>query len=47
MQREQEQRQLLFLAYWSAIYNGIRPAFKDGSNPIPESFTPGQQKRQM
>jgi glyceraldehyde-3-phosphate dehydrogenase (ferredoxin) len=32
--------------YWNAIYSGIRSAFKDGPDAIPDSFTPGQQKKQ-
>jgi hypothetical protein len=32
-------------AYWNAIYNGIRSAFRDGPDAIPDSFTPGQQKK--
>ena len=34
-------------AYWSAIYHGIRSAFRDGADAIPDSFTPGQQKKQV
>jgi glyceraldehyde-3-phosphate dehydrogenase (ferredoxin) len=32
--------------YWKEIYKGIRSAFKDGPDAIPDSFTPGQQKKQ-
>ena len=32
-------------AYWDAIYNGIKSAFKDGPNAIPDNPTPGQQKK--
>jgi glyceraldehyde-3-phosphate dehydrogenase (ferredoxin) len=31
--------------YWKAMYDGIRSAFKDGPDAIPDSFTPGQQKK--
>lgn len=31
--------------YWQAVHNGIRSAFKDGADAIPDSFTPGQQKK--
>jgi glyceraldehyde-3-phosphate dehydrogenase (ferredoxin) len=30
-------------AYWKAVRDGIRAAFKDGPELIPDSFTPGQQ----
>jgi glyceraldehyde-3-phosphate dehydrogenase (ferredoxin) len=30
-------------AYWKAVRDGIRAAFKDGAGLIPDSFTPGQQ----
>ena len=29
--------------YWKAVRDGIRAAFKDGPDAIPDSFTPGQQ----
>ncbi|HSL42745.1 MAG TPA: aldehyde ferredoxin oxidoreductase C-terminal domain-containing protein [Anaerolineales bacterium] len=32
--------------YWNAIYKGIRSAFNEGPDAIPDSFTPGQQKKQ-
>jgi hypothetical protein len=34
-------------AYWKAIYNGIKSAFKDGAGAIPDVLTPGQQKKQQ
>jgi glyceraldehyde-3-phosphate dehydrogenase (ferredoxin) len=34
-------------AYWEAVYNGIRSAFEDGPDAIPDNFTPGQQKKQQ
>jgi glyceraldehyde-3-phosphate dehydrogenase (ferredoxin) len=33
--------------YWTAVYNGIRSAFRDGPDAIPDSFTPGQQKKTL
>jgi hypothetical protein len=33
--------------YWKAVYNGIRQAFKDGPDSIPDTLTPGQQKKQQ
>jgi len=30
-------------AYWKAVREGIRDAFKDGADAIPDSFTPAQQ----
>jgi hypothetical protein len=33
--------------YWNAIYSGIRSAFKDGPDLIPDNFTPGQQKKNL
>ena len=34
-------------AYWEAVYNGIRSAFENGPDAIPDNFTPGQQKKQQ
>jgi len=45
--RFREDKQTAVKAYWNAIYSGIRAAFKDGPDAIPDSFTPGQQKRQQ
>jgi glyceraldehyde-3-phosphate dehydrogenase (ferredoxin) len=43
--RFHEDKQAAVKAYWRGIYNGIRSAFKDGPDAIPDSFTPGQQKK--
>jgi hypothetical protein len=32
--------------YWKAIHDGIRSAFQGGPDLVPDSFTPGQQKKQ-
>ena len=34
-------------AYWKAVYNGIKSAFKDGADAIPDTLTPGQQKKKL
>jgi glyceraldehyde-3-phosphate dehydrogenase (ferredoxin) len=33
--------------YWNAMHSGIRSAFHAGADAIPDSFTPGQQKKQQ
>jgi glyceraldehyde-3-phosphate dehydrogenase (ferredoxin) len=43
--RFREDKQATARAYWKAVYNGIRAAFKDGPDAVPDSFTPGQQKK--
>jgi glyceraldehyde-3-phosphate dehydrogenase (ferredoxin) len=43
--RFRDDKQSAAKAYWKAVYNGIRSAFKDGPGAVPDSFTPGQQKR--
>ena len=45
--RFREDKKSAVKAYWNAIYAGIRSAFKDGPDAIPDSFTPGQQKKQV
>jgi len=47
LQRFREDKKAAAKAYWNAIYGGIRSAFNDGPDAIPDSFTPGQQKEQM
>ncbi len=44
--RFREDKHTAVKAYWNAVYNGIKSAFKDGPDAIPDNFTPGQQKRQ-
>ncbi|HEX2990703.1 MAG TPA: aldehyde ferredoxin oxidoreductase N-terminal domain-containing protein [Anaerolineales bacterium] len=34
-------------AYWQAVFDGIRSAFRAGPQAIPDSPTPGQQKQQQ
>jgi hypothetical protein len=41
--RFREDKQAAAKDYWKAVYNGIRAAFNDGPEAIPDSFTPGQQ----
>jgi glyceraldehyde-3-phosphate dehydrogenase (ferredoxin) len=43
--RFREDKRTTVREYWKAIYNGIRAAFRDGPEAIPDSFTPGQQKQ--
>jgi glyceraldehyde-3-phosphate dehydrogenase (ferredoxin) len=43
--RFREDKKTAVRDYWNAIYNGIRSAFRAGPDAIPDSFTPGQQKR--
>jgi glyceraldehyde-3-phosphate dehydrogenase (ferredoxin) len=45
--RFREDKQAAVKAYWNAIYGGIRSAFQDGPDAIPDSFTPGQQKKNL
>jgi hypothetical protein len=45
--RFREDKKAATKAYWSAIADGVRSAFRDGPQAIPDSFTPGQQKKQM
>jgi hypothetical protein len=47
LNRFREDKPTAVKAYWTAIYNGIRSAFTDGPDAIPDSFTPGQQKKQV
>jgi hypothetical protein len=44
LRRFREDKKAAARDYWSAVYDGIRSAFKDGPDAIPENFTPGQQK---
>jgi glyceraldehyde-3-phosphate dehydrogenase (ferredoxin) len=46
LNRFREDKQAAAKAYWKEIRTGIRSAFQDGADAIPDSFTPGQQKRQ-
>ena len=46
LKRFRTDKQAAAKAYWKAIYNGIRSAFQDGPQAIPDSFTPGQQRKQ-
>ncbi len=41
--RFRENKQAAAKAYWTAVRDGIRAAFKDGADAIPDSYTPGQQ----
>ena len=43
--RFREDKRTAVRDYWNAIYSGIRSAFKDGSDAIPDILTPGQQKK--
>lgn len=45
--RFREDKHAAARAYWNAVLDGIRSAFRDGPDAIPESFTPGQQKMQQ
>ena len=45
--RFREDKNAAAKAYWEAIYNGIRSAFEDGPDAIPDNFTPGQQKQRQ
>lgn len=45
--RFREDKKAATKAYWNAIYDGIRSAFRDGPDAIPDSFTPGQQRKQL
>ena len=45
--RFREDKNAATKAYWEAVYNGIRSAFEDGPDAIPDNFTPQQQKRQQ
>jgi glyceraldehyde-3-phosphate dehydrogenase (ferredoxin) len=47
LNRFREDKPAAVKAYWKAIYDGIRSAFTDGPDAIPDSFTPGQQKKQV
>ena len=47
LERFREDKKVAVKAYWNAIYGGIHSAFKDGPDAIPDSFTPGQQKKQQ
>jgi glyceraldehyde-3-phosphate dehydrogenase (ferredoxin) len=40
-----EDKQAAAKAYWKGVRNGIRSAFQDGPDAIPDSFTPGQQQK--
>jgi glyceraldehyde-3-phosphate dehydrogenase (ferredoxin) len=44
LNRFREDKQAAANGYWKAVSNGIRSAFHDGPDAIPDSFTPGQQK---
>jgi len=46
LERFREDKGAAIQAYWEAVYNGIRSAFEDGPDGIPENFTPGQQRKQ-
>jgi len=41
--RFRENKQAAAKAYWTVVRDGIRAAFKDGADAIPDSYTPGQQ----
>ena len=45
LNRFREDKHVAAKAYWKAVYHGIRSAFYDGPDAIPDSFTPGQQKK--
>jgi glyceraldehyde-3-phosphate dehydrogenase (ferredoxin) len=47
LNRFREDKQAAAKAYWKAVHNGIRSAFHDGPDAIPDSFTPGQQKNRQ
>jgi glyceraldehyde-3-phosphate dehydrogenase (ferredoxin) len=47
LRRFREDKKTAARDYWDAINSGIRSAFKDGPDAIPDSFTPGQQKKQV
>jgi glyceraldehyde-3-phosphate dehydrogenase (ferredoxin) len=47
LRRFREDKKAAVKAYWNEVYNGIRTAFQDGPDAIPDSFTPGQQKKQL
>jgi glyceraldehyde-3-phosphate dehydrogenase (ferredoxin) len=47
LRRFREDKAAATKAYWNGIYSGIRSAFKDGPDAIPDSFTPGQQKKSL
>ncbi len=44
--RFREDKHSAVRAYWDAVYTGIKSAFKEGPDAIPDNPTPGQQKRQ-
>jgi glyceraldehyde-3-phosphate dehydrogenase (ferredoxin) len=43
--RFREDKRTAVKDYWNAIYDGIRSAFQDGADAIPDVLTPGQQKK--
>ncbi len=45
--RFREGKQTAGRDYWNAVYSGIRSAFDDGPDAIPENPTPGQQGKRM
>jgi glyceraldehyde-3-phosphate dehydrogenase (ferredoxin) len=47
LKRFHEDRHGAAKAYWQAVFDGIRSAFRAGPQAIPDSPTPGQQKQQQ
>ena len=47
LRRFREDKRSAAKDYWNATYSGIRSAFKDGPGSIPDTLTPGQQKKQQ